>query len=219
MTEPSPGKIHAAIIAIMRAIGPIAKELRNTQQNYNFRGVDQIYNAVYPHLCEYGVYSTSEIMAEKHDNFISNGKTVIHSILTMRFTYHAEDGSSVSTEVVGEGTDYGGDKASNKAMSVADKYALLQLLKIPTAMVDPDREGPRTNPDAARQQPRGERVTGDMVNAAKNRWKEQNPKGTLEDFGKWVAYTTEREFVVTKPGEWTVADYQRVNRALDGVQS
>lgn len=213
-------KIHAAIIAIMRAIGPIAKELRNTQQNYNFRGVDQVYNAIYPHLCEFGVYSTSEIIAEKHDQFIANGKTVIHSILTIRYTYHAEDGSYVSTEVVGEGTDYGGDKASNKAMSVADKYALLQLLKIPTAMEDPDREQPKpkTNPEAAKQQPRGQRVTGEMVVAVKERWKVGNPNGRLEDWSKFVAYASERQFVVTKPGEWTHEDLTKVNRAIDGVK-
>ena len=46
----------------------------------------------------------------------------------------------MSCVVVGEGMD-SGDKASNKAMSVALKYACFQLFMIPTEeMVDPDAE-------------------------------------------------------------------------------
>jgi hypothetical protein len=149
-TDTAPGKIHAAIIAIMRAVAPIAKDQRNTQQNYNFRGIDQVYNAVHPHFAEHGVYSTSEVLKADHrveprKDKSGRDQNVIHAILTMRFTFWAEDGSHVPTEVVGEGIDYGGDKASNKAMSVADKYAILQLLKIPTAAVDSDRDDARGN--------------------------------------------------------------------------
>jgi hypothetical protein len=48
------------------------------------------------------------------------------------------DGSSVTTVITGEAMD-SGDKATNKAMSVALKYALLQMFLIPTDdMRDPD---------------------------------------------------------------------------------
>lgn len=137
------GLIHPAIINIMRAVDPIAKSRENKAQGYNYRGIDQIYNAVHPHFAEQGVYSTSEIVEAKHlDGKNDKGKTYVHAILKMRFTFWASDGSNVATEVIGEGIDYGGDKASNKAMSVADKYAILQLLKIPTAMVDSDAPSP-----------------------------------------------------------------------------
>lgn len=145
-TDTTPGKIHAAIIKIMRAVGPIAKDQRNQQQNYNFRGIEQVYNACHPHFAEAGVYSTSEVLeAEHRQDKNKGGKDYVHAILKMRFTFWAEDGSHVFTEVIGEGIDYGGDKASNKAMSTADKYAILQLLKIPTATVDSDRDDARGN--------------------------------------------------------------------------
>lgn len=173
-------KIHQAIIAIMRAVGPIAKDSQNTQQNYRFRGIDAVYNACHPHFAEHGVFSTSEIVENVHTTEPDkNGKPVNRAILKIRFTYFAEDGSHVSTEVVGEGMDYGGDKASNKAMSVADKYALLQLLKIPVAMVDPDRSDPPVRNPGRRSEPKvaprdsreKQQPILDRFVAVKDRWK------------------------------------------------
>jgi hypothetical protein len=57
----------------------------------------------------------------------------------MRFTLYAADGSSVDTEAIGEAMD-SGDKGMNKAMSYAYKYAMLQLLCIPTEAIDGDVE-------------------------------------------------------------------------------
>lgn len=157
--------IHPAIIAIMRAIGPIAKDQDNKQQGFKYRGVDQVYNAVHPHFAEHGVYVTSTVLASEHRPGQSEkGKPFVHAILTMRFTYWAADGSHVSTEVVGEGIDYSGDKASNKAMSIADKYAILQLLKIPTALADqeaPLYDNPAADASAPKAAPRAERPKSD----------------------------------------------------------
>jgi hypothetical protein len=58
----------------------------------------------------------------------------------LRIKYHLVsglDGSRVSTEVIGEAADTG-DKSTNKALSIAYKYALFQLLCIPTEAIDPD---------------------------------------------------------------------------------
>ena len=71
-----------------------------------------------------------------------NGGILIYSILKVKFTFYADDGSNVSATVVGEGMDIG-DKASNKAMSAAFKYACFEVLCIPTEeMKDPDAETP-----------------------------------------------------------------------------
>ena len=71
----------------------------------------------------------------------------------MRYTFYAKDGSSVQCVVVGEGMD-SGDKATNKAMSIAFKYACFQVFCIPTEeMKDPDAEvhtvAPREEPKIA----------------------------------------------------------------------
>jgi hypothetical protein len=173
---PKSPMIYRAIVAIMRAVEPIAKSQKNTEQKYNFRGIDQVYNAVHPHFAEHGVFSTSTIIKAEHKEGSSKkGTSYVHAILTMQYTFWAEDGSSVSTEVVGEGMDYSGDKASNKAMSAADKYAILQLLKIPTASVDSDGlpvEHPNPAPDANAKtaQPRDQRITRDQFDGIFKEW-------------------------------------------------
>ena len=220
MSEPA--KIHKAIIAIMRAVGPIAKASQNSQQNYKFRGIDAVYNACHPHLAEHGVYCTSEIIDAQHDKrevSTKGGKSCLsHAILRMRFTYHAEDGSSVATEVVGEGMDYNGDKASNKAMSVADKYALLQLLKIPTAAVDPDRgthDNPDHDPAAPTQPPRDERIDKDKLIKLNEEWLANNDGAQTQDWLDYVLRACGRDFNPLKLSQWTLADYTAVKSAVD----
>jgi len=224
----APPQIHKAIIAIMRAIGPIGKDSRNEQQRYNFRGIDAVYNACHPLFAEHGVYSTSEILSSKHDIVKSaNGKDYNHAILQIRFTYWTEDGSSVSTEVVGEGQDYGGDKASNKAMSTADKYALLQLLKIPVAMVDSDRGTPAENP-ASRPDPRvvpresrdNRQPILDRFNGIKERWKiavkRDNGFAEPQDWQKFVCDSSAGIDPANclRPAAWTARDCDDVDAAV-----
>ena len=141
-------QIYGLIAQGMRKVGAIGKDSVNEQQKYKFRGIDAVYNALNPVMSELGLFICPEILEhrrEERENVTTyNGqtkKTVLkYSILTIKYTIYAPDGSNVSCTVVGEGMD-SGDKASNKAMSVAMKYAMFQLFMIPTEeMVDPDRE-------------------------------------------------------------------------------
>ena len=141
-------QIYKLIGQAMRKIGAIGKDSVNTQQKYKFRGIDAVYNALNPVMSELGLFICPEILdhrrEERETQNVYNGevkKTILkYSILTIKYTIFAPDGSNVSCTVVGEGMD-SGDKASNKAMSVALKYACFQLFMIPTEeMVDPDQE-------------------------------------------------------------------------------
>lgn len=133
--------IYDLIGKAMRKVGAIGKDSVNTQQKYRFRGIDAVYNALNPVMAELGLFICPEIIdhrREERQN--SNGTVLKYSILTIKYTMYAPDGSNISCTVVGEGMD-SGDKASNKAMSVALKYACFQLFMIPTEeMVDPDAE-------------------------------------------------------------------------------
>lgn len=143
------GKIFELIPEAMRRVGAIGKDSENTQQKYKFRGIDAVYNALNPVMSELGLFIVPEILdhrrEERETESTYNGQTkkslLKYSILTIRFTMYAPDGSNVSCVVVGEGMD-SGDKASNKAMSVALKYACFQLFMIPTeeTAIDPDAE-------------------------------------------------------------------------------
>lgn len=137
----SGGKIYAAMSAIMDEVGAVAKDKRNQQQGFNYRGVDDFYNALNSVMAKHKVFTTSEIMEKSREERPSKqGGVLAFTCLKIRYTFWAEDGSSVWSEVEGEGMD-SGDKSSNKAMSVAHKYALLQAFCVPTQdMDDPDKE-------------------------------------------------------------------------------
>jgi len=145
-------KIYGAIIAVMRKVGAITKDKRNTQQGFMFRGIDDVYNALHPLMAEAGVFSVPEVLeSETEERTTQKGATLIYEKYRIKYTFFAEDGSSITATVKGIGMD-SGDKAGNKAMAIAHKYALLQVFAIPTAdMVDPDAEShPELKPRQAR---------------------------------------------------------------------
>jgi hypothetical protein len=124
--------IHKAMIAIMLDVGVIGKNSKNTQQGYSFRGIDTVYNELHSVMAKNGVYTIPEVIEERHtERKSANNKTLVYCIAKIKYTFYCEDGSSVFAIVIGEGMD-SGDKASNKAMAVAHKYALLQSFCIPT---------------------------------------------------------------------------------------
>lgn len=136
-------KIYSALCSAMAEIGAIGKNDRNTQQGYKFRGIDAVYNALQPVLIKNRIFVVPEVLEQtREERQTQKGGNLIYSILKVKFTFYADDGSNVSATVIGEGMD-SGDKASNKAMSVAFKYACFEALCIPTEeMRDPDAETP-----------------------------------------------------------------------------
>lgn len=70
-----------------------------------------------------------------------------HVSIMMEYDFYAEDGSKVTVgPVPAEGLD-SGDKATNKALSAALKYALIQTFSIPTEdMAEADFESPEIRP-------------------------------------------------------------------------
>jgi hypothetical protein len=134
-------QIFKAIIAIQRDMEAIGKTKRNQSQGFNFRGIDDVYNAIHPLLAKHGVFTVPEVLEDRtEERQTKNGGALIYRVLKIKYTFFAEDGSSVSATVIGEGMD-SGDKASNKAMSIAHKYAFFQVFSIPTegvAASDPD---------------------------------------------------------------------------------
>jgi len=124
--------IYKAIPAIMAEIEAIGKNRNNAAQGYKFRGIDDVYNEIHPLLCKYKVFTVPEILEEKDETVTTpKGNILYYRLLKIQYTFFAEDGSSVKAVVRGEGMD-SGDKASNKAMAVAHKYALTQIFAIPT---------------------------------------------------------------------------------------
>ncbi|HVN66950.1 MAG TPA: ERF family protein, partial [Candidatus Sulfotelmatobacter sp.] len=55
--------------------------------------------------------------------------------IKMQYDFMADDGSKISVVIENEGCD-SGDKATNKALSMAHKYAFIQLFHIPTEDIE-----------------------------------------------------------------------------------
>ncbi len=141
------GMIHEALAAIATEVPSIEKSRNNQQQGFKYRGIDDVYAAIHPLFSKHGVFSVPVVEAERsEERTTKNGGALIYRILTVRYDFFAKDGSFVSAKVIGEGMD-SGDKASNKALAVAHKYALLQILSIPIEdSIDPDAESPEVAP-------------------------------------------------------------------------
>lgn len=133
--------IYKSLCAISEEVGAIGKENKNYQQNFMFRGIDQVMNVLHPLLVKHGVFIVPEIVeSHREERMTKSGGNLIYTIHKVKYHFTANDGSEVVATVVGEGMD-SADKSSNKAMAVAFKYACFQVFCIPTeemAQDDPD---------------------------------------------------------------------------------
>lgn len=128
-------QVYSAIAEVMAKLAKvgIGKNNKNTQQGYKFRGIDDVYNALAPFLAESKLLILprvkSRIVTERETK---SGGVLFYVVLDVEFDFvSALDGSKHTVQVVGEAMD-SGDKASNKAMSAAYKYACMEAFCIPT---------------------------------------------------------------------------------------
>ena len=135
--------IYETITKIMSETPAISKAKKNQQQGFAYRGIDDVMNAFNPLFAKYKLFVVPTILEQiREERQTSKGGNLIYSICKIKYTFYAEDGSLIEAVVVGEGMDTS-DKATNKAMAIAMKYALFQVFCIPTAeMKDPDAETP-----------------------------------------------------------------------------
>ncbi|MCC8037314.1 MAG: ERF family protein [Bacteroidales bacterium] len=131
--------IYQKMAAILRDTKAIGKNCRNQQQNFNFRGIDDVMNEMHDLFAKNGVIVIPEVVDfTVMPETTARGGKLFYTRARIKHHFTAEDGSEVTTTTVGEAMD-SGDKGMNKAMSIALKYAILQLFMIPTAEPkDPD---------------------------------------------------------------------------------
>ena len=128
--------VYKAINAVQAALSRtgIAKDRTNTQgSGYKFRGIDDVYNAIAPLLAEHGLCIIPRMLKRESVERVSkNGGALFYVTVEAEFDFVcAEDGSKHTARTFGEAMD-SGDKATNKAMSAAYKYAAFQTFAIPT---------------------------------------------------------------------------------------
>lgn len=134
MSQQAP-HVYTAISAVMAHLAKsgIAKDRKNDSQGYAFRGIDDVYNALAATLAEVGLCILPSVKSRTVTEKVNQrGNTLFYVCVDVDFAFvSAKDGSSHIVSVSGEAMD-SGDKATNKAMSAAFKYACLQAFCIPT---------------------------------------------------------------------------------------
>ena len=111
----------------------IGKNRKNQQQGFNFRGIDDVYNALAAVLAANQLSIMPRVLNRTVTERQAKGGGVLFSVVVeAEFDFiYAEDGSTHTVKMFGEAMD-SGDKATSKALSAAYKYACLQAFCIPT---------------------------------------------------------------------------------------
>lgn len=161
----------------------IAKGRTNQQQGFKFRGIDEVLNALSPLLADAGIIIAPKVLGrEVVERQTKSGGALFYVTLMVEYTiYSADDGSSVTVVTCGEAMD-SGDKATNKAMSAAYKYMVIQAFCVPT---EGDNDADATTHEVAARAPK--------------------PAGSLEDRAKGFSAPQQKE-VVLPPGIKKILD-------------
>lgn len=127
--------VYKAVSAVMKELSQdgISKGRKNQAQGYAFRGIDDVYNALSSVMSRHGLMMLPRVLARTCDERV-NGKGTALFYVTVDVEFDlvsADDGSRHTIRTFGEAMD-SGDKATNKAMSAAYKYAAMQAFCIPT---------------------------------------------------------------------------------------
>jgi hypothetical protein len=118
-------EVYKAIAAVTAALSRdgISKSRKNTGQGYNFRGIDDIYNALSGELATAQLCIIPRVIERDVAERQSKAGAAMFYV-TVKAEYDivsAKDGSTHTACAYGEAMD-SGDKATNKAMSAAYKY-------------------------------------------------------------------------------------------------
>lgn len=142
----------------------ITKDSKNTFDGYNFRGIDAVYNALSPLLAKHGLCILPRMLSRSvAEHQSQKGGILFYVTVDAEFDFVcSEDGSKHTVKTFGEAMDRG-DKATNKAMSAAYKYAAFQTFAIPT-------EGDNDADAQSHEVKKKPKLTDAEAEAAYNEW-------------------------------------------------
>jgi len=133
--------VQEAWAAVMTDVQGLGKNQAVTSgpARFNFRGVDDVMNAVGPVLRTHGVSVIPVQVHSSSENVTTRSGAHMRNVTVfVQYAINGPDGSTMPGAAAGEAADTG-DKATPKAMSVAFRTFLLQALCLPTNEPDPDQ--------------------------------------------------------------------------------
>lgn len=199
---PKAPRVYVAIAAVMADLGKegISKDRKNDQQGYKFRGIDDVYNALSPILSRHNLCMLPRILSrEVTERKTIKGGALFNVVVEAEFDLVcSEDGSKHVIRTYGEAMD-SADKATNKAMSAAYKYAAMQAFAIPT---EGDNDADTTTHEVAAE---------DVPKASKNLTsreiysrlsKANHELATIADFDAFWAKGSVQSAAKSLPQDW-----------------
>lgn len=158
-------KVYQAISKVSAAMSQqgISKGRKNQQQGYNFRGIDDVLNALSAALVDAGLVVLPRcVERECVERTTAKGGAIFYVTCRVEFDLVcAEDGSKHTVCTFGEAMD-SADKATNKAMSAAYKYLALLVFCIPTEAT-PDTDADYSTHEVASHHGMAENVRTEWV--------------------------------------------------------
>lgn len=141
---PSPPTIVEAIMRAVREVREVGKTGYNEHDKYHFRGVDDVVDAARQVFARIGIFALPIKTTSAHRDVVSfSGKNMREATLTVTYRFFGPAGDYLDAEVPGEAMDRG-DKGTPKAMSVAFRTLLIQVLMLQTTGTghhpDPDED-------------------------------------------------------------------------------
>jgi hypothetical protein len=130
-----------SIHAVMQEVKGVGKNDTNAQQGFKYRGIDAVVNAAGPVMRSVGAFTAPTVLSRTVEHGVSkNGTATTHVFLEVAYDwYGSDDGEPVRSIVYSEALDTS-DKATAKAMSVAKRTYLIQILELPTDEPDADAD-------------------------------------------------------------------------------
>ncbi len=139
MAEAKTKTIYEIISTIGKEAGGLAKASTGGVP-FAFRGIDAVVNHLADKLDDAGVFFTAEVLDKVTTaRDLPNNKALTQTDITVRYTFYAPDGSSITTEAAGLAQDHA-DRSAAQAQSVALRVALLQLFHLPTTDKSDERQ-------------------------------------------------------------------------------
>lgn len=184
----------------------IAKGRKNQQQGWHFRGIDDVYGALAPLLAKHNLSILPRMLSrEVTEHQTQKGGTLFYVVVDAEYDFVSSiDASKHTCKVFGEAMD-SGDKATNKAMSMAYKYACFQAFSIPTEG-DNDADATVHEVKARAAKPAAAKPvappTPDVVAKAQKRFEEcsnlEDAKSTMMNIYNALAESTKHKYSLEK---------------------
>lgn len=177
-------KVYQAIASVMADLASegIGKNRRNVQQGYQFRGIDDVYNTLSSILSKHGLLMLPRIVSRTcEERTTRSGSALFYVTVEAEFDLVcAEDGSKHTIRTFGEAMD-SADKATNKAMSAAYKYAAMQAFCIPT---EGDNDADAVTHDVA---PTTQEAPPEWMNKVEGSIRNAESRAKVEEIRAYVA--------------------------------